>query len=48
VLDGIAGYEGLAFESDGSWNCTSGFPFAANTLPANLVSVESDLHGARK
>jgi FAD:protein FMN transferase len=48
VLDGIADYEGLAFENDGSWNCTSGFPFAANTLPPNLVSVESDLHGARK
>jgi thiamine biosynthesis lipoprotein len=32
LLDGVAEYEGLTLESDGSWNCTSQFPFTANPL----------------
>jgi thiamine biosynthesis lipoprotein len=48
TLEGIADYEGLAFERDGSWSCTTRFPFAANTLPANPLNSKGDLHRARK
>jgi len=41
LLEGVGDYEGLAFESDGSWTCTSRFPFAANTLPASAANVTS-------
>jgi thiamine biosynthesis lipoprotein len=32
VLEGVADYEGLAFESGGSWRCTTNFPLAADTF----------------
>jgi thiamine biosynthesis lipoprotein len=48
LLEDVPDYEGLAFESDGSWSCTTRFPFAANTLPANPVTAKRDLHRARK
>jgi thiamine biosynthesis lipoprotein len=48
VLEGVADYEGLAFESDGSWKTTARFPLAANTLEASPRGAAGDLHRARK
>jgi FAD:protein FMN transferase len=39
-LEGVADYEGLAFESDGSWSCTTRFPFTADTWPANPLNEQ--------
>jgi thiamine biosynthesis lipoprotein len=44
VLEGVADYEGLAIESDGSWSCTRRFPFATNSLVENPSSSRDDLH----
>jgi len=48
LLEGVGDYEGLAFESDGSWSCTSRFPFATTTPPASAATAPRDLHPARK
>jgi thiamine biosynthesis lipoprotein len=48
LLEGVPDYEGLALESDGTWSCTTRFPFTANTLPANPLNVKRDPHRARK
>jgi thiamine biosynthesis lipoprotein len=48
VLEGVADYEGLAIESDGSWSSTTRFPFATNSLPENPLSVRDELHRARQ
>ncbi len=48
VVEGVAGYEGLAIESDGSWSCTTRFPFAANSVPDNPLSAGDDLHRTRR
>lgn len=46
LLEGVADYEGLAIQSDGSWNCTTRFPFAANSLAESSSSAQGDLHRA--
>jgi FAD:protein FMN transferase len=48
LLEGVPDYEGLAIESDGSWSCTTQFPFTTNCVPANPLSAKGDLHRARK
>jgi FAD:protein FMN transferase len=40
LLEGVANYEGLVFEDDGSWSSTTGFPFAANTVPAKTLNAK--------
>jgi thiamine biosynthesis lipoprotein len=40
LLEGVANYEGLVFEDDGSWSSTTGFPFAANTVPAKPLNAK--------
>jgi thiamine biosynthesis lipoprotein len=48
LLEGVADYEGLAIESDGSWSCTTRFPFATNPLPESPLRAQDDLHRTRQ
>jgi thiamine biosynthesis lipoprotein len=48
LLEGVADYEGLAIESDGSWSCTTRFPVATNSLPENSSRSLGDFHRASK
>jgi thiamine biosynthesis lipoprotein len=48
LLEAVTDYEGLAIEGDGSWSCTTRFPFAANSSPANPLNAKGDLHRTRK
>jgi FAD:protein FMN transferase len=48
LLEGVADYEGLAFDDDGSWYSTTRFPFAASSRPTMPLQEKGDLHRSKR